>query len=65
MKKLLIIAAAALCALAFAGCAKKVVHCDGCGKEIKLPANSNMTEDWIVLCDECKSKVDNAVVPRD
>ena len=59
MKKLLIALLIALCLLSLAACGKsRIVHCDGCGKEIKVSANSNMTEDWIILCSECQAKAD-------
>ena len=35
----------------------KIVHCDRCGKEIKLSADSNITEDWIVFCKECEAEI--------
>ena len=57
MKRLLLTGIALLMALALAGCAKKVVHCDGCGNEIEVPAGSDMTEDWLILCEECKAKL--------
>lgn len=47
----------ALLALMMFGCAKKIVHCDGCGREIKVPADCATTEDWILLCDDCQKKL--------
>ena len=48
----------AVLALLMFGCAAtKTVHCDGCGKEIKVPADSNTDEDWIILCDDCQAKL--------
>ena len=32
----------------------KTVTCDGCGKTIEIEANSNITEDWIVYCEDCE-----------
>ena len=61
MKKLLIAILIAISLLSLAGCGKtRIVHCDGCGKEIKVAENSNVTEDWILLCDECQKKLDSA-----
>lgn len=59
MKKLLIVGIA-LCALSMLfGCGeKKVLHCDRCGKEITVPADSNMTEDWIIVCEDCKKDIE-------
>ena len=43
---------------AFVGCgATKIVHCDRCGTELEIEADSNMTEDWIILCEKCESEV--------
>lgn len=38
----------------FCGCGTKVLHCDNCGKEIKVSKDSNMDEDWIIFCSECE-----------
>jgi hypothetical protein len=62
MKKLLI-CILALAMLPLFGCRKdssaiKIIPCDGCGKKIEFPVDSNVTEDWIILCDECNEKVD-------
>ena len=35
----------AVLVLLMLGCAKKTLHCDGCGKEVKVSADSNLTED--------------------
>ena len=41
-----------------AGCGeKKIVHCDGCGKECKIAADSPMEEDWIIYCSDCEKKL--------
>ena len=54
VKRLLLIFALILL-LALTACgAKKIVHCDSCGREIEIDADSDMTEDWIILCSECK-----------
>ena len=45
--------------LMFAGCGKsRIVHCDGCGKEIAIEASSNIEESWIVFCDKCDDGLD-------
>jgi hypothetical protein len=44
--------------LAFAGCGeRKVVHCDSCGAEIEVDADSNVNEDWSLFCSECEEKL--------
>ena len=63
MKKLLAVGIALLLLPLF-GCAKEekgpvvIVHCDGCGKELEYPADSGVTEDWILLCSDCNTKAD-------
>lgn len=65
-------------ALFLYGCAAtetKIVHCDNCGKEIKVSASSNVDDDWTLYCDECNEKLgidsraeeilDRQVVPAD
>ena len=48
----------AVLTLLMLGCAeKKTLHCDGCGKEVKVSADSNLTEDSIILCDDCQKKL--------
>lgn len=45
---------AALMLLTLAGCGEtKTLHCDHCGGEILVEADSNMEEDWIVYCGPC------------
>ena len=34
-------------------CAKKELIFDGCGKKVEVAANSNMTDEWVLFCDEC------------
>ena len=40
------------------GCGKegRTVTCDGCGAEIALDADSNITEEWIVFCKTCEEE---------
>ena len=58
----------ALCFL-FVGCGvpTKTLHCDRCGKEVKVAADSNMTEDWDLFCPECAEELglNDLVEPRD
>lgn len=57
-KKLLLLALLALCVLALVGCGKtKTLHCDGCGKEVQYEADSDITEDAIILCKDCQAKL--------
>lgn len=65
MKRLIAIALLILALLGLAACGgeKRIVHCDRCGKEIEIPADSNVTEDWIVMCKECEEEVGPIVQP--
>ncbi len=69
MRKWILTTAALLCLLSLLpGCAKsRIVHCDRCGAEITLNADSNIDEDWIVFCKTCEEEAfgDNPVVSRD
>jgi len=59
MKKLIcLLLLATLCLTIFCGCGeKKVLHCDHCGKEIKVEKSSNMEEDWIIYCESCNEEL--------
>ncbi len=58
MKRLLAIVLLIVALLSLAGCGEpRIVHCDRCGVEIELDANSNITEDWIVFCEDCGEPV--------
>ena len=58
MKKVLIFLLLVATLLCFAACGKtKTLHCDRCGKEENVAADSNMTEDWIIYCKECEQEV--------
>ena len=57
MKKFIAIILCLLMLMAFVGCgATKIVHCDKCGTELEIEADSNMTEDWMILCGKCESE---------
>ena len=59
-KKLLLVMVLTLCLLALVGCGKKIVlHCDVCGKELYYDADSDVTEDWLIVCEDCQKLVDN------
>ena len=60
-----LLALLAVLMLILCGCGEtKIVHCDHCGDEITLEADSNITEDWIVFCKQCEEDLfaDNPVV---
>ena len=43
-------------ALLLAGCGGRIVHCDGCGKELRVSGSSNVDESWTILCRDCEKK---------
>lgn len=50
-----------------AGCSQptKAVHCDSCGKEVKIAADSNMDDDWIIYCKDCEKELGlDQIVPE-
>ena len=54
LKKILFMLLTLSVLLAAAACGPtKILHCDDCGAEVKVPESSNMEEDWIVLCEDC------------
>ncbi len=56
-----LLAVSALVLAVFSGCAKpfetRIVHCDHCGKEISVPVDSNMTDEWILYCTDCEKEL--------
>ena len=45
-----------LLSLLLAGCGGRIVHCDGCGKELRVSDSSNVDESWTILCRDCEKK---------
>ena len=40
------------------GCGeKKTLICDGCGKEVSVKADSNITDSWIIFCSQCEKEL--------
>ena len=61
MKKITVSFLTIICAVClFAGCGeKKIVHCDGCGAEIEVDADSNVNDtDWTLFCSTCEAELD-------
>ena len=45
-------------AVALAGCGeKKTLSCDNCGADVQVAANSEMTDEWIIYCEECEASL--------
>ena len=67
MRKGIALIIALLACVSLAGCAAtKTLHCDNCGKEVKVSADSSMNEDWVLFCDDCQKELglDNMVEVR-
>lgn len=57
-KKLLTVILSSFMAITLIACAgSKIVHCDNCGKDIKVAADSNVDDNWTLLCAECESEL--------
>ncbi len=55
MKKLLAILLIMAMLVMLGGCGEpKILTCDGCGAKVEVDADSNMTDEWIVFCEECE-----------
>ena len=61
MKRIVVLLLIALTLLPLGACKKgvKILHCDRCGREVQYPADSNVTGDWIIVCSECRKKMDS------
>ena len=51
-----------LLGLAACGAEMRTVHCDRCGTEVKVTADSNITDDWIIFCKECEEEIGPIVI---
>ena len=57
MKKFVLLILTLAMIFSFAGCGeKKTLRCDHCGADVQVAADSEMTDDWIIYCDECNVK---------
>ena len=57
MKKFVLLILTLAMIFSFAGCGeKKTLRCDHCGADVQVAANSEMTDDWIIYCDDCNVK---------
>lgn len=56
-RHLLLVLILSLSMFILGSCGAKTLHCDGCGKELKVANSSNMEEDWIVFCKDCEEEV--------
>lgn len=67
MKKIMCLLFVFAIVLALCGCFRmKTLRCDGCGIEVTVKESSNMTDEWIIYCEECNEKFfgDNPLFAR-
>jgi len=58
LKRAAILLALLLLAAALISCGKqKTVHCDRCGKELHISADSNVDESWTLYCSDCEKEL--------
>ena len=57
MKKMMCLLLVLVMILTLVGCGKRTVTCDGCGEDIVVKANSNVTDEWIVFCSKCETEL--------
>ena len=63
-KKTMVFVLTLLLLLSICSCGeKKILHCDNCNVEVEVGASSDMTEEWIIYCEECNEELfgDNPV----
>ena len=55
LKKIIFSILAILTIFIICSCEKdtRTLSCDGCGKLVEVEADSNMTDEWILFCEEC------------
>ncbi|MBP3633431.1 MAG: hypothetical protein J6J43_02530 [Oscillospiraceae bacterium] len=58
MKRIAVLLLVLLMLFTMSACGeKRILHCDGCGVECKVDADSNMTEDWLIYCKDCNNEI--------
>lgn len=58
MKRIVCLVVAISMFFVMAGCGKtKTLHCDHCGTEVVVEEKSNMTEEWLIYCEECNEEL--------
>lgn len=56
-KRIIITVIAASLVFVLASCGAKTVKCDHCKEDIKVSADSNITDDWIMYCKDCNESL--------
>lgn len=57
MKKFILILMILSMIFAFTGCGeKKTLTCDYCGADVQVAEDSDITDEWLVCCDDCNVK---------
>ena len=60
MKKIIatvVLAAAMMASVTACGTETKILHCDNCGAEIKVPADNKADDSWILYCEKCNKEL--------
>ena len=55
--KIMCLLLALVLVLTLVACGKRIVTCDGCGAEIEVKENSNITDEWILYCSKCETEL--------
>ena len=59
MKKIIVLFITAFMLVSLCACGeKKILKCDGCGKDVEVDASSDMTDEWTVFCSDCEKELD-------
>ena len=56
-KKMMCLLLALVLILTLVACAKRTVTCDGCGADVEVAADSNITDEWILFCSKCETEL--------
>lgn len=68
IRKVICILLALTLLMVMAGCGKsRSVTCDGCGKQIRVGAGSEITDAWILYCQTCETELfgEDGLVPAE
>ena len=66
LKIMCFLLAMAMLLLSACGKEQRTVICDGCGAQIQVDADSNITDEWILFCDTCEKDLfgEDGIVPK-
>ena len=66
LKIMCFLLAMAMLLLSACGKEQRTVICDGCGAQIQVDADSNITDEWILFCGTCEKELfgEEGIVPK-